>query len=240
MKLSTLSAWMLCAVVLAPAALCAQHGPARKPVGEVLLHIASTLPGNHQRVPAVAWLEPMPGTPEPPFAPGGHYTLLQKNRTFIPHLQVIPVGAVVQFPNADPFFHNVFSLFEGKRFDLGLYEAGSSKSVSFTREGVSYIFCNIHPEMSAVIVALSTPLYSIANADDLLVLRDVPPGNYRLHLWIEGVPQSFLNGLSRSVRVSPQVLDLGTLKAPIASRAKMTHMNKFGNPYDTESETPYE
>ena len=84
------------------------------------------------------------GNPRSSFSPHGRYTLLQKNRTFIPHLQVIPAGSVVQFPNADPFFHNVFSLFNGKRFDLGLYEAGSSKSVTFPREGVSYIFCNIH------------------------------------------------------------------------------------------------
>ena len=70
------------------------------------------------------------------------------------------MGAVVQFPNHDPFFHNVFSLFEGKRFDLGLYEAGSSRNVSFDRPGISYIFCNIHAEMSAVVIAcrlLTTP-----------------------------------------------------------------------------------
>ena len=76
---------------------------------------------------------------------------------FTPHILVVPVGSVVRFPNADPFFHNVFSLFDGKRFDLGLYEAGSTKEVTFSREGLSYIFCNIHPEMSAVVISLSTP-----------------------------------------------------------------------------------
>jgi len=63
---------------------------------------------------------------------------------------VVPVGSVVDFPNHDPFFHNVFSLFDGKRFDLGLYEAGATNSVRFDRLGVSFLFCNIHPEMSAV------------------------------------------------------------------------------------------
>ena len=66
---------------------------------------------------------------------------------------VVPVGSVVAFPNRDPFFHNVFSLFEGKRFDLGLYEAGSTRDVLFDKPGVSYIFCNIHAEMSAVVIA---------------------------------------------------------------------------------------
>src|SRR5207248_4414797 len=85
--------------------------------------------------------------------------LVQKNKTFGPHLVVVQVGSAVEFPNQDPFFHNVFSLFEGKRFDLGLYESGSTRSVVFNRAGVSYIFCNIHPEMSAVVVALNTTYY---------------------------------------------------------------------------------
>jgi plastocyanin len=103
---------------------------------------------------AVIWLEPVQAiAPSPP----GKFTLLQKNKTFTPHLLVVPVGSIVAFPNADPFFHNVFSLFDGKRFDLGLYEAGSTRSVVFSRVGVSYIFCNIHSEMSAVVIALDTP-----------------------------------------------------------------------------------
>ena len=94
---------------------------------------------------------------------------------------IIPVGSVVQFPNADPFFHNVFSLFDGKRFDLGLYEAGSTKSVTFSREGVSYIFCNIHPEMSGVILTLSTALYTKADAGGAFHLANVPAGDYEMH-----------------------------------------------------------
>ena len=110
----------------------------------VQLRIASAQSEKSHAVPAVAWLDPEPGTPALPFPRQGTYTLLQKNRTFLPHLQVIPAGSAVQFPNADPYFHNVFSLYAGKRFDLGLYEAGATKSVTFSRVGVSYIFCNIH------------------------------------------------------------------------------------------------
>jgi hypothetical protein len=236
---------MLCSVVLATGIVRAQDRPAIQDQSadnsafELRLRIVSSLPGNRHAVPAVAWLEPLPGTPAPPFLPRDHYTLLQKNRTFIPHLQVIPVGSVVQFPNADPFYHNVFSLFEGKRFDLGLYEAGSSKSVTFSRQGVSYIFCNIHPEMSAVILALSTSLYAVADTHDSLVLRGIPAGDYKLRIWIEGVPQSFLDGLGRSVHVSAHDVDLGTVSAPIANPMNMTHSNKFGNPYDTKPSSTY-
>lgn len=236
---------LLCAVVWAAGIARAQDLPANQDQAAgassfaLRLRIVSSLPGNHRAVPAVVWLDPLPGTPTLPFVSRDHYTLLQKNRTFIPHLQVIPVGSVVQFPNADPFYHNVFSLFEGKRFDLGLYEAGSSKSVAFSRQGVSYIFCNIHPEMSAVIVALTTPLYAIADTHNSIVLRGVPAGDYKLRIWIEGVPQSFLESLGRPVRFSTHDLDLGSVSAPIASPMNMTHSNKFGNPYDTDSHSTY-
>jgi hypothetical protein len=230
---------LLCALVLVSAATCAQERHSGSSAAELRLHIVSLQPGKHHSVPAVIWLEPLAGTPALPFSPHSHYTLLQKNRTFTPHLQVIPVGSVVQFPNADPFFHNVFSLFEGKRFDLGLYEAGSSKSVNFAREGVSYIFCNIHPEMSAVILTLSTPFYSIADANDFFLIRDVPPGNYEMHIWIEGVPQSTLDGLAHFVHFSSRTVDLGELKVAMQGSGNRTHTNEFGRPYDPDSNSTY-
>jgi len=239
MRKKKFSKWLLCAVALTSGVMCAQDRSAANPVSVLHLRIGSSQPGRHRAVAAVAWLEPLAGTPAPPFLPHGHYTLLQKNRTFIPHLQVIPAGSVVQFPNEDPFFHNVFSLFNGKRFDLGLYEAGSSKSVTFPREGVSYIFCNIHPEMSAVVVSLTTPLYAIADANDSFVLRNVPPGDYMLHFWIEGMPQSVLDGLDRRVHLTPGMVDLGELRAPIAQTRTPTHSNKFGRAYDTGSKSIY-
>src|SRR6202035_4042889 len=115
--------------------------------------------------PAVIWLQPADGATMSLaiVKPHENFTLLQKNKMFTPHLLVVPVGSSVLFPNADPFFHNVFSLFDGKQFDLGLYEAGTSRSVRFSRQGVSYIFCNIHPEMSAIVLSLSSPYYSIAD-----------------------------------------------------------------------------
>jgi plastocyanin len=197
----------------------------------VRLRLARTQTGKAHTIPAVIWLEPAPGSAALSFAPQGHYTLLQKNRMFVPHLQVIPVGAVVQFPNADPFFHNVFSLFDGKRFDLGLYEAGSTKSVTFSREGVSYIFCNIHPEMSAVVLALSTPLYAVADASDAFLLRDVPPGDYRLHVWVEGVPQSALDQDTRHLHLAAGMVDLGEISVSASKAGSPAHTNKFDKPY---------
>lgn len=234
-----------CIQVLLCAAFCTSgvfYAQIQSPVdrtAELRLQIVSSISGKYRAAPAVVWLEPLPGTPELPLIPHGRYALIQKNRTFIPHLQVIPVGSVVQFPNEDPFFHNVFSFYEGKRFDLGLYEAGTSKSVTFSRKGVSYIFCNIHPEMSAIVVTLATPLYAIADAKDKFVLRNVPFGDYRLHIWIEGVSPSILAGLDRSIHFPPRVVDLGILTAPIPALKSVTHMNKFGKTYDTANPSPY-
>lgn len=206
---------------------------------DVRMHLALARNSARHGVAAVLWLKPLQQTPPSPFPPGEHYTLLQKNRMFKPHLLVIPVGSVVQFPNQDPFFHNVFSLFDGKRFDLGLYEAGSTKSVTFSREGVSYIFCNIHPEMSAVIITLSTKLYSAADSAGEFHISDVPPGEYEMHVWIEGVSQPALNHMSRRIHLAEGSGNLGNLDVPADLLDRTTHTNMYGKPYDQDAKPTY-
>ena len=186
------------------------------------------------RPAVVLWLTPAGSTPAPDPPPPGRFTLVQKDRAFHPHLLVIPVGSTVSFPNDDPFFHNVFSLFNGKRFDLGLYEAGSSRAVVFSREGVSYIFCNIHPDMSAVVISLSTPFHATASASGAFTINGVPAGDYELHTWIEGTPQPANDSLSRRLRISadePNTIVIDVSHAPPASDE---HLNKFGKPYGHE------
>ena len=145
-------AMLLCGLVLS-------HGIAQ--AAEVSMHVQVV----HQHEPAsskhlssggvVVWLTGNTANSQALAArPAQHYTLTQKDKQFNPHILVIPAGSSVDFPNLDPFFHNVFSLFNGKRFDLGLYEAHTQRTVHFDRDGISYIFCNIHPEMGAVIVTL--------------------------------------------------------------------------------------
>ncbi len=190
-------------------------------------------------VTAVLWLEPIGNKPFTPFAPEapGHYTLMQKNKMFSPHLLVVPLGSKVLFPNQDPFFHNVFSLFDGRRFDLGLYEAGKTKEITFSREGVSYIFCNIHSEMSAVIIALSSPLYSVADAKGKFALAGVPEGEYEMHIWAEGVPSATQTRWIRKVYISPASRNLGTFSVRLDREQQ--HSNKFGRPYDAVTPPRY-
>jgi plastocyanin len=179
----------------------------------------------------VAWLTPLDGNGAPTLAAEKRtYRMVQKNKQFDPHLLVVPVGSLVQFPNDDPFFHNVFSLYNGKRFDLGLYETGSERGVRFSREGVSYIFCNIHPEMGAVILAVSTPYYAVS-ADGAIGIPAVPPGRYTLNLWSEGATQESMNAARQMVIVGPDRTDLGRVFLVAIPSPLEHHANKFGEPY---------
>lgn len=187
----------------------------------------------------VVWLAPVNGGDADPLPPAS-YTMVQKDKAFHPSLLVIPVGSTVSFPNADPFFHNVFSQFNGRRFDLGLYQSGQSRTVLFNREGVSYIFCNIHPEMSAVIISLRSPYYASPGAEGIALLRSVPEGSYRLQVWSELASAEVLRSLTRTVRIDRADTDLGEMDIPASSSVLEEHLNKFGQPYDTHAPaTPY-
>jgi hypothetical protein len=137
----------------------------------------------------------------------------------------------VQFPNEDPFFHNVFSLFNGKRFDLGLYESGTSRSVRFDREGVSYIFCNIHPEMGAVVLALSTPYFGISSNVGVVTIHNVPPGSYRLNLWSENGQTIDPGAAEQIVQISSNPVHLADITLQATPDALANHKNKFGEDY---------
>jgi plastocyanin len=179
----------------------------------------------------VVWLTPIGVAPKAEFVPRQPLVLAQHHKSFQPHLLVVPVGAVVQFPNRDPFFHNVFSLFEGRRFDLGLYEAGTTRDVSFDRPGISFIFCNIHAEMSAIVVALDTPYYAVSDRKGEIVIPRVPPGHYTLKLWAETALPENLNALTREVTISDSNASLGVLEIT-AGMVSTAHKNKFGMDYE--------
>ena len=182
----------------------------------------------------LVWLTPVgPPTPDmaavvPSIVPP---RLTQHNKSFSPHLLVVPVGSLVEFPNRDPFFHNVFSLFEGKRFDLGLYEAGTNRSVRFDKPGISYIFCNIHAEMSAVVVALVTPYYGISDQQGVLTIPHVPPGRYILSVWYETALPEALDAMTHEVTISEEHASLGLFRIPAASLPP-PHKNKYGGDYN--------
>ncbi|MGH9455427.1 MAG: hypothetical protein ACRD2O_15815 [Terriglobia bacterium] len=225
--------FLLLGIGIIPGCLLAQTITARGHVTLVPLEKKGRAPA-HSNV--VVWLTPLQETaasldrldgPRP-----GRFRLVQKNKRFTPHLLVIPAGSTVEFPNHDPFFHNVFSLFNGKRFDLGLYEAGSTRQVKFNVPGICYIFCNIHPKMSAVVIVMKTPYYAIANDAGEIVVSGVPPGRYRLHVWDEHCLPNTLKNLSRDVLISSSGPSLGELRLPVSGDLLSNHKNLYGQDYD--------
>jgi plastocyanin len=203
--------------------------------------VAKPVPGGHQRGAAanradesqvVVWLTPLDATvPKDPAPTGKTPELAQRNKSFEPHLIVVQVGSWIQFPNKDPFFHNIFSMYDGKRFDLGLYEAGTSRSVKFDRPGVSFLFCNIHAEMSAVVVVVDTPYFAMSDRAGHLTIPDVPDGRYRMHVWYERSLPENLKGLSRVVTVSDKTRSLGAIHVVDNPNFTLAHKNKYGEDY---------
>ena len=139
--------------------------------------------GRVPAVNAVVWLE-VPNAPQEPQS--GRVVLDQRNLMFSPHVLAVQVGTVVDFPNNDRVFHNVFSFRDGKRFDLGMYPVGAVRKVAFDRPGLSRIFCNIHPQMAAYVMAVDSPYFATSDQSGAFTIHGVPSGTYRYQAWKPG------------------------------------------------------
>ncbi len=109
--------------------------------------------------------------------------VIQINRRFIPEVLPVVVGTTVDFPNFDPFFHNAFSYSKTKKFDLGRYPTGKSRSVSFDKPGAVRIFCEIHSDMNCVVLVLENPHFAYPDAEGRFKIEKVPEGEYVLKVW---------------------------------------------------------
>jgi len=114
-----------------------------------------------------------------------HERMDQRHESFVPHVLAIVAGTIVDFPNDDPTYHNVFSLSKAKPFDLGRYAAGHSKSVRFDHPGIVRVFCDIHSHMNAFILVFAHRFFAVTDDEGRYKLDDVPPGTYTLVVWNE-------------------------------------------------------
>jgi plastocyanin len=129
------------------------------------------------------------GVPAAP-APAGEPTVRQKNARFAPSFLAVAAGQQVAMPNDDKIFHNVFSYSKPNDFDLGLYPAGESRSVSLKHPGVVKIYCSIHESMNGTIFVAPTRWFAVADREGRFELRGVPPGARRLRTWNEKLPDA--------------------------------------------------
>ena len=107
----------------------------------------------------------------------------QVDRRFMPDLVVVPVGSTVSFPNMDPIFHNIYSLSKPKAFDLGSYDKGETRRVSFPKPGIVDVYCHLHPNMAATIVVTPNRWYARPDRSGLYRIPNVPPGQYTIVAW---------------------------------------------------------
>lgn len=159
-----------------------------------------------------------------------HAQMLQKDKTFTPHILPILAGTVVDFPNADPIFHSAFSSYNGQIFDVGLYPPGENRSVLFTRPGIVRVFCNIHPTMSAVILVLTTPYFASTQKDGSFRIV-APPGDYDLGVFHERATDQTLNALGRRITVPNDGLVLPGMVVSESGYVAGPHKNKYGHDY---------
>lgn len=152
--------------------------------------------------------------------------MAQREKAFVPRVVAVTKGSVVDFPNEDKFFHNVFSLSEGNTFDLGLYRAGESKSVTFEKTGVVDVYCNIHPNMWAQILVLDNPFFTTTAKDGTFEIQKVPPGTYSVAAWVSGGEPT-----RQQIKVEPgKRIDL---KFDVQEgSSNKPHLNKFNQPYE--------
>jgi plastocyanin len=161
-----------------------------KPVAAVHGHVA--LSSGKAAAGAVVFLQG--GVRAKPLA---NATVDQRDRMFSPHVSVVTVGTKVQFPNHDTVFHNVFADFDAKKFDLGMYPRGASRTKSFDKAGLVVLMCSVHPEMSAYIMVVDTPFYAVADRSGNFTIPNVPSGPYTLRVWHES-GQTSSSGVSVS------------------------------------------
>ncbi|HSL24448.1 MAG TPA: hypothetical protein VK886_23130 [Vicinamibacterales bacterium] len=116
--------------------------------------------------------------PAAPGRPSGRLELTQRGEAFDPSILVVPVGAEVKFPNADPVFHNVFSYSRPRRFDLGRYRRGEFKTVAFDRPGYVKVLCEVHKWMRAAVVVVENPYYAIVPETGRFRIEGIPAGRH--------------------------------------------------------------
>jgi plastocyanin len=159
-------------------------------------------------------------------APLVRASVTMRGKAFEPKVVVTTVGSTIDFPNDDPILHNVFSVTSSNPFDLQLYKKPKSSSWTFAKPGIVKIYCNIHPQMSGVIVVRDNPFYARPADDGSFAIEGVPPGRYTIRAWHDRGGEA-----TQSVDVGRDGASDVTLALDASKFKWIPHRNKFGKAY---------
>ncbi|HZM70757.1 MAG TPA: carboxypeptidase regulatory-like domain-containing protein [Candidatus Cryosericum sp.] len=171
---------------------------------------------------AVVWIEGAPGPPPSP----ERAAITMRGKAFEPAVLSLPVGSRLAFPNADPILHNVFSVSADNQFDLGLYPRGPGREVVLRSPGIVRVFCNVHPQMEALVVVTPGRWVARPAADGRFSISDVPDGRYTVRVWHErgGSGESQVELTAGNV---PEV----EIRLDASAWRRRPHLDKNGRPY---------
>ena len=169
---------------------------------------------------AVVWIEGVGRGNEP------KAEMRSASKRFDPHVIVVPTNTTVEFPNADPIYHNVFSVSSGNRFDLGLYRSGASKSKKFDQPGIVRVYCNIHPQMVGFVLVVDSGAWAITGPDGSFRIDNVPAGTHVLKAWHEDGSE-----ISQTIAVRGGGEPPVTATIEVSGTPAPPHKNKYGKDY---------
>jgi plastocyanin len=156
--------------------------------------------------------------------------IVMRGKSFTPHVVVVPVGGTVEFPDEDPILHNVFSVSGENRFDLQLYKKPKTATKTFEHPGVVRVYCNIHPQMSAVVLVRDSPFFARAGADGSFSIEGVPAGRHTVKAWYERAPEEAVAEVTVPETGEARV----ELRLDASKYRQVQHKNKFGEDYTSD------
>jgi plastocyanin len=159
-------------------------------------------------------------------APGAAGEMKSERKRFTPRVVAIARNGSIEFPNADPIYHNVFSISEGNRFDLGLYRSGASKRKEFGAPGLVRVYCNIHPQMVGFVMVVDSDYSKVTGPDGSFRFDAVPAGEHHVRAWHEEAGET---SVPVDVRQSPDAPLL--IRLDVSGYRPQPHKNKYGKDY---------
>jgi plastocyanin len=156
--------------------------------------------------------------------------MMSYRKKFVPRVVAVSRNSEVAFPNADPIFHNVFSVSPANRFDLGLYRSGSSKSRRFEEPGLVRVYCNIHPQMVGFVFVVDSDFAAVTGQDGAFRFENVPPGNWEVKAWHEEGGETQASVTVRARADTPVALSLDA-----SEYRPQAHKNKYGKDYPPQT-----